>query len=218
MAQISLSYPKIKGSKEIEHYNCSCIAFEKYDGTNLHWVWERELGWYAFGTRRSRFDLDKKGIDDFNIAHPGLEKASDIFIKDFSTQLEKIFRSNSDYVNYSEIIVFTEFLGNNSFAGMHKKEDEKQLVMFDVQTSQEIITPDRFIRDFQEFKIAKIIYKGKLSGKFINDVREGKFNIIEGVVCKGFTNNKLWMVKIKTNAYMKKLKETFKENWENYWE
>jgi hypothetical protein len=48
-----------------------CIAFEKYDGTNLHWVWEIELGWYAFGTRRRRFDLDEMGMAEFNAAHPG---------------------------------------------------------------------------------------------------------------------------------------------------
>ena len=55
MARIKLAYPKIPGSKNSPFKRC--IAFEKYDGTNLHWVWEYELGWYGFGTRRDRFDL-----------------------------------------------------------------------------------------------------------------------------------------------------------------
>ena len=128
MTRIQLAYPKIPDSK-----NCplkKCIAFEKYDGTNLHWVWETELGWYAFGTRRNRFDLDDMGIAEFNNAHPGLEEAPDIFKQHFANQLTDIFRQNQQY-HYPEITVFTEFFGCNSFAGMHKKEDPKQIILFD---------------------------------------------------------------------------------------
>ena len=64
MTRVQLAYPKIPDSKNCP--NEQCIAFEKYDGTNLHWVWEIELGWYAFGTRRHRFDLDEMGIAEFN--------------------------------------------------------------------------------------------------------------------------------------------------------
>ena len=113
MARVKLAYPKIPDSK-----NCpleKCVAFKKYDGTNLHWVWETELGWYGFGTRRNRYDLDKMGIAEFNDAHPGLEESSSIFMRDFAAPLEKIFRSNPKY-QFPELTVFTEFLGANSFA------------------------------------------------------------------------------------------------------
>jgi hypothetical protein len=57
------------------------------------------------------------------------------------------------------------------------------------------------------------------TGKFIDDVREGKYGVDEGVVCKGgSTADELWMVKIKTYAYMTKLQQAFKDDWENYWE
>ncbi len=216
MARVQLAYPKIPDSK-----NCPlerCIAFEKYDGTNIHWIWEIELGWYAFGTRRNRFDLDDMGIAEFNAAHPGLEQAPDIFSRDFASQLTTIFQENQQY-NCPEITVFTEFFGLNSFAGMHKHEDQKQLVLFDVQTDGGIIIPQQFVQDFNELNIARIIYRGKLTGKFINHVREGKYGVTEGVVCKGGNNpNNLWMVKIKTNAYMCRLQQAFKENWQAYWE
>lgn len=216
MAQIKLAYPKIPDSK-----NCpfkQCIAFEKYDGTNLHWVWDSELGWYAFGTRRDRFDLDEMGITDFNAAHPGLEEAASIFMRDFANSLSTIFHNNPDY-HCPEITVFTEFFGASSFAGMHKKEDSKQLVLFDVQTDKGIIEPEKFVKDFKELNIAKVVYRGKLTGKFIDDVREGKYSVAEGVICKGGKSSEdLWMVKIKTNAYMKRLQEVFKDNWNNYWE
>ncbi len=215
MARVQLAYPKIPDSK-----NCPlerCIAFEKYDGTNLHWVWEFELGWYAFGTRRNRFDFDDMGIAEFNAAHPGLEEAPEIFQRDFANQLSEIFRENQQY-NSPEITVFTEFFGPNSFAGMHKQDDPKQLVLFDVQIDEVIILPEQFIRDFKQLNIARVIYRGKLTGKFIDDVREGKYGVTEGVVCKGGGDDRLWMVKIKTYAYMQRLQKTFKDNWEAYWE
>jgi hypothetical protein len=215
MSRVKLAYPKIPGSKN--YPGEKCIAFEKYDGTNLHWVWESELGWYAFGTRRDRFDLDEKGIADFNAAHPGLEEASEIFISDFARSLEIIFQSNP-YYHCPEITVFTEFYGNNSFAGMHKQDDQKKLVLFDVQTTENMVEPTQFIQDFSSVNIAKIIYRGKLNGKFVNDVRAGIYGVDEGVVCKGKNASGVWMVKIKTNAYMEKLKQSFQADWENYWE
>ena len=216
MTRIQLAYPKIPDSKNCPHEQC--IAFEKYDGTNLHWVWEVELGWYAFGTRRSRFDFDRMGIAEFNAAHPGLEEAPDIFKRDFCSQLESVFRENQDY-HCAEITVFTEFFGANSFAGMHKQDDRKQLVLFDVETDRGMLPPERFIKDFRGLNIARVIYRGKLTGKFMDDIRSGKYSVNEGVVCKGEGNVKnRWMVKIKTDAYMQRLQEAFQDDWENYWE
>lgn len=216
MTKISLAYPKIPDSKNSPFK--SCIAFEKYDGTNLHWVWERELGWYGFGTRRDRFDLDKQGIEQFNEAHPGLEPAAEIFLKDFANPLLTIFSEDPKYQSSLEITVFTEFFGSNSFAGRHKKDDPKQLILFDVEIDTGLINPEEFVRDFHNLNIAKVVYRGKLTGRFKEDVREGKYGVEEGVVCKGVTGEGLWMVKIKTYAYLEKLKQAFKDDWEQYWE
>jgi hypothetical protein len=215
MAKVKLVYPKMLGSKNSPLEKC--IAFEKYDGTNLHWVRDAEMGWYAFGTRRDRFDLDTQGIADFNAAHPGLEAAAEIFLRDFALPLDTIFKADPDY-QCPEIIVFTEFLGAQSFAGMHKANDLKQLVLLDIQTAQGMLDPEQFIRDFNGINIAQVIYRGKLTGKFIEEVRAGKYAVAEGVVCKGKNANGVWMVKIKTNAYLQKLKEAFQADWENYWE
>lgn len=215
MTRIELVYPKIPDSKNSPLEKC--IAFEKYDGTNLHWVWEPELGWYAFGTRRHKFDLDRKGIEEFNACHPGLEEAPSIFMRDFARPLEAIFKCiGADGI---EITVFTEFLGEKSFAGMHQMGDRKRLVLFDVQIGSDLLDPEMFARDFCSLNIAKIVYRGKLTGKFMDDVRQGKYGVAEGVVCKGKNRIKgLWMVKIKTNAYMNQLKQVFNDDWESYWE
>ncbi len=215
MSRVKLAYPKIPDSKNSPL--AKCIAFEKYDGTNLHWVWESELGWYAFGTRRNRFDLDERGIADFNAAHPGLEEAPAIFMTEFAEPLATIFRSNSHY-HCPEITVFTEFFGDRSFAGMHEDREAKQLVLFDVETQTGMVAPDRFIRDFSTVNIARVVYSGRLTGKFIEDVRMGKYDVAEGVVCKGNNASGIWMVKVKTTAYMDKLKQVFQDDWENYWE
>jgi hypothetical protein len=37
-----LYYPKIPGSRHAPLERC--LAFEKYDGTNLHWSWDPDFG------------------------------------------------------------------------------------------------------------------------------------------------------------------------------
>ena len=50
-------------------------------------------------------------------------------------------------------------------------------------------------------------------------MRLGKYNVGEGVVCKGGSGGPdLWMAKIKTYAYMERLKQAFADRWEDYWE
>lgn len=194
-----------------------CIAFEKYDGTNLHWVWDRELGWYAFGTRRDRFDLDASGIAAFATAHAGLEHAAQLFLDSLSNALTEVLHE-LNYYHSNEIIAFTEFLGPNSFAGKHRETDEKHLVLFDIQTDSGFLPPETFVDDFESLPIARVVYRGKLTGRFTHEVREGKYDVTEGVVCKGHSDGQVWMVKIKTDAYMETLKHAFADDWENYWE
>ena len=215
MPRTKLVYPKMPGSGVAPL--ARCVAFDKYDGTNLHWVWEQELGWYAFGTRRDRFDLDNAGVTEFNAAHPGLEQAAPIFLDSLADALTGILKTN-DYYDSTEIIAFTEYLGPKSFAGKHKADDPKQLVLFDIQVAAGFLAPDLFVDHFAALPIARVVYRGKLNGKFTTDVREGRFDVTEGVVCKGGETGETWMVKIKTNAYMKRLKASFASDWENYWE
>ncbi len=64
-----------------------------------------------------------------------------------------------------------------------------------------------------------MVYEGKLTGKFTEEVRAGAYGVAEGVVCKGASGGAhVWMVKIKTYAYMERLKQAFADRWEEYWE
>ena len=114
--------------------------------------------------------------------------------------------------------VFTEFLGPNSFAGKHQTNDPKELVLFDVQTRNGLLPPDRFVAEFESMNSARVVYQGKLTGKFAEDVREGKYHVNEGVVCKGRVGDQVWMAKIKTYEYLARLKQAFGSDWESFWE
>src|SRR3712207_8134788 len=71
----------------------SCIAFEKVDGTNLHWDWDREFGWHAFGTRRDDFNLlprDRKSTR-LNSSHANISYAVFCLKKKKNTQLNEYY-------------------------------------------------------------------------------------------------------------------------------
>jgi hypothetical protein len=213
-----LHYPKIPGSQ-----NCpdgSCIAFEKYDGSNLHWDWDRDFGWHSFGTRRDEFNLTDDGIAQFKKRHAHLAGSVDVFYSTLAEKLAAIFTENPRYAVSQSAKVFTEFLGPNSFAGLHKPDEPQELRLFDVSMDPTgMIGPEQFVADFGKLPIPRVVYQGKLTGRFSDEVRSGKYGTMEGVVCKGGTGgDDLWMVKIKTHAYMERLKKAFADRWEDYWE
>jgi len=197
-----------------------CIAFEKYDGTNLHWDWDRDFGWHAFGTRRDVFNLTAEGIEQFTERHAHLREAVEVFHSTLADGIEEVLRNHAKYYDAPAVQAFTEFFGPNSFAGLHKEEDPKQLRLFDIRLEVGgMIGPSQFVTDFGHLHAARVIYEGKLTGKFAEDVRLGKFGVAEGVVCKGGSGGSdLWMVKIKTYAYLERLKQAFADWWEDYWE
>jgi hypothetical protein len=43
--------------------------------------------------------------------------------------------------------------------------------------------------------------------RLLNKVRKGDYDIVEGVVCKGVENKKVWMCKIKTLEWLYKVKD-----------
>lgn len=213
-----LYYPKIAGSRDAPLGRC--VVFEKYDGTNLHWDWDRDFGWHSFGTRRDEFDLSEPGAARFTAAHAHLHECVGIFRSTLAEVLEMVFMDHETYRGIAGFRAFTEFLGLNSFAGLHKADDPKRLVLFDVSTEASgMLGPERFVADFGHLPIARVVYRGKLTGKFAEDVRNGEYDVSEGVVCKGGSGGAdLWMARIKTYAYLERLKRAFGERWEDYWE
>src|SRR3954453_16888241 len=101
-----LHYPKIPGSRNAP--DGRCVAFEKYDGTNLHWDWDRDFGWHAFGTRRDQFNLTAEGIAAFTAKHAQLQECVAVFSESWATNLEQVFREQEPYRGSQNLTVFTE--------------------------------------------------------------------------------------------------------------
>jgi hypothetical protein len=153
-----LHYPKIPGSRNAPEGKC--VAFEKYDGTNLHWDWDRDFGWHAFGTRRDAFNLSPDGIERFAELHRQLHEAPVVFLATLAEGLEKLFTDHPAYREVREAKVFTEFLGPHSFAGLHREDDPKELILFDVSTDTNgMIDPFTFVEDFGHLPIARVVYE-----------------------------------------------------------
>jgi hypothetical protein len=213
-----LHYPKMRGARDAP--GGRCVAFEKYDGTNMHWDWDRDFGWHAFGTRRDEFNLTAEGVAAFVGKHAHLRESVDVFRATLAEGLERVLRDNPRYREYRAFKAFTEFLGPNSFAGLHKQDDPKELRLFDVFAEPfGFLGPKSFIADFGHLRTARVVYEGRLTGKFTEEVRAGLHGVAEGVVCKGSDGGAdVWMIKIKTDAYRERLKRAFAERWEDYWE
>lgn len=198
-----LQYPSISGSSKAP-LGKPCIAFYKYDGSNLRWEWSKKKGWNKFGTRRQMFD---HSTELYNQAIP-------IFMDQLADEI--VYRTKQFDKNPERITAFTEFLGPNSFAGSHDLNDPKELKLFDIFLFKRgFIKPKLFVELFGDMpQSAEIVYEGNLNSKFIMDVRRGKYPVFEGVIAKG--ND--FSVKIKTNQYFERLRHKFSDKWEQYGE
>lgn len=174
-------------------------AFDKLDGSNLRFTWQRKRGWVKFGSRRVMI-----GTNDY------LGQGIEIFMEKYSKDLESVFLHK--YKSVQEVTLFAEFFGENSFAGEHFEEDPKDVIIFDVNIYKRgIIPPSEFLKNFGHLHIPELVYVGEFSEQFIKDVRENKFNLKEGVIVKSSLNKITHLTKIKTNDWLKRVKDKFGE-------
>ena len=209
-----IEYPTILSSSKAPRK--PCIAFEKLDGSNIRVKYTQKRGFDLFGSRHELIDA----------SHPFLGEVISVFHRDFTQPLTKIIKK--EWPNERELIAFGEFFGEKSFAGQHYPNDPKQFVLFDMlicgKPNSKFVHPKDFVELFGEsVKIPKIIYRGNMNDELIKEVRDGKYDLNEGVVCKGLEKSGafrggIWMCKIKTQAYFDKLKVRFGPDWEKYGE
>ena len=197
-------YPKI------EYYNKglfgqNVIGFDKLDGSNIRCEWSKKRGWYKFGTKEVMIDVNN---EDFGQTIP-------LFLEKYGDSIPKVFVDK--YKKVENFVVFSEYVGKNSFAGYHQKGDKMDMILFDVnQYKRGFITPWEFLDNFGHLDIPRVIYQGKYSEELIENIKNNKFNLKEGIIAKGSfrdKNNKeeIWMVKIKNIEWLKKVKDRFGE-------
>ena len=211
------TYPNIQGSTKAPRK--PCVAFCKYDGSNIRFEWSKKRGWYKFGTRSQMID---HASEIYGVAVP-------IFLEKYGDAIARVFVDSKDFRGRDKAVVFCEFFGAKSFAGIHFDNDPKDLVLFDVSVYKKgILGPKNFLRHFGHLDVAEVVYKGNLNEEFIRAVREGgigfksarpiKTRIWEGVVCKGGDSHELWMAKVKTYQYRDELQKLYSGNWLSFWE
>ncbi len=203
-----IEYPSILSSAKAPRQ--PCIAFDKLDGSNIRVKYTGNKGFHLFGSRTQMFDKN----------HPFLGLAVDLFYRDFENPLVDLIEG--EFRNEREVIAFLEFFGDQSFAGWHENTDPtRRLVCFDIMVghkNRKFLKPQDFVKLTDKYKVTRprVIYNGNLNDEFIADVRAGKYDVVEGVVCKGTQNTGahrggIWMCKIKTQAYLDRLFKKFGE-------
>lgn len=195
------TYPKIQYFNQ-GLFGEEIYAFNKFDGSNIRAEWSPKRGWYKFGTRNTM-------IDEKDLQFGG---AITLFLDKYGDSLPKVFRENKSYKRIQSFVVFCEYFGEKSFAGRHVEGDIKDIILFDVdQYKHGFVTPKNFIEDFGHLHIPEVVYNGLYTMDFVQDIRENKYNLEEGVIVKGIfkTKNKkdeVWMVKVKTKEWLHKVK------------
>jgi len=196
-----IQYPSIPGSKFAEPGR-EVYAFRKYDGSNLRFEYTKKKGWCKFGSRKRTFDhRDQQFGEVIDLFH-------DCYAEELTERIQP-------YIPSTRVVVFMEYLGDNSFAGSHFDEP-KRLVLFDVHVKKKgLISPTEFMHNFSTLEFSQeLIWKGVLTVDQIHEFQNTE-SLGEGVILKSDDG---WYCKVKTNLYMKRLQDTFGIQWKNHWE
>lgn len=186
------SYPSISRSVGTSFREFDAYVFDKVDGSNLRWEWDKKKGWGKFGTRTRLFDL----------TDPVFGCAIPLFLEGpLAKGLEAVFRSQ----RWERAIAFTEFWGARSFAGQHESEDEKFLTLFDVAPHKKgILGPVEYLGLFSHLPIARFLGRQRWTRGFVERVRASEIEGVtdEGVVGKTGSGHELIMAKAKTQSWI----------------
>lgn len=219
IGQYMLQYPSINGVNKTP-LGEPCVAFYKYDGSNLRFEWDKKKGWNKFGSRTQMIDSKTPILGE------GIELFQDTMAHEIIYRIKD--NEGKNFNNLQRITAFAEFYGENSFAGTHFEEDEKKLKLFDIFLFKKgFYLPKEFVNIFSGWEHrAEVVYEGNLNQLFIQAVRDNKLegvNLFEGVICKGYSkkiksqyHGDLWMCKIKTQQYLDRLKKVFYDDWEKF--
>lgn len=197
------TYPSI-GGPSFGHLDLHCIAFEKYDGSNLRFFWNRIRGWHSTGTRYRWFKP----------ATPTFGAAVALFHEQYADGIIETMRRFKEYRGVNELVAFCEFFGPGTFSGLHDEKSEKQIVLFDLYLpGRDFVPPRDFVAHFGHLGTARVMYEGPFSRRFIESVQARGYSVSEGIVAKGTEQRRMrkgsapevWMEKVKTRAWLAEL-------------
>lgn len=159
--------------------------------------WSKKRGWYKHGKR--------KGLIDHS--NPHLVQVPEIFMDEMAENLERVAVNN----HWKHLVVFYEFWGVKSIAGLHFEDDPKFLSLFDAAADKKgIVGPKEFRRRFEgHVETARFIDIINWTRGYVDKVRKGQVDCaFEGVVGKMMENkHKIIRSKAKTQAWIDKVIE-----------
>jgi len=189
------TYPSIPRSTGQSFREFSALIFDKLDGSLARFEWSRRSGWVKAGTKTHLIDAS----DEVFGVIPSL------FASSLAEPLERIARRE----RWEGLVVFAEFTGPGSFAGVHLASDPKTLTVFDLAPLRRGILPPAEFRRICEGVIPTPRYLGSVrwTRGFVERVRRGDISGItfEGVVGKGADAHGSIMAKAKTQAWLDKV-------------
>lgn len=194
-------YPSIAGSTGQAFVDLGdAYVFDKLDGSNLRFEVALKKGLVKQGTRRRLFDL----------SDPVFAEAIAVFNSTLLESVQKLIKDN----RWERTIVFTEFWGENSFAGLHEASDKKHLSIFDINPYKKgILGPREFLKLTEKelpFPLtAKFLGRHHWTRGFVEKVWYGQLPdvTLEGVVGKIGEGHSLQMAKAKTKSWVDKVHE-----------
>lgn len=218
-------YPSFENQKYDHSLDGEMIwAENKIDGQNLVARYNaRSKEFIAFGS--------KKMIVDEN--HEQFGNAVHIFKNQYEETLKDIIKDNSKkkcvFNSIDELHFYFEYAGENSFCGFHQEGDNMSLTLIDTFLKKKgYLEPKNFYNifdDVENITLPELIYKGKLDQEFILSIMNNDWTqpncqyptVKEGIVGKRSTllsGQRLPMIKVKTNWWLNKLKQTHPNDWE----
>lgn len=128
-------YPSIPGSTGQQFRDIpNAVVFGKIDGSSMRSEWSRKRGWYKHGRRTGL-------LDDSN---PQLALVPSLFDEKLAESLARIAHD----ARWLTLVVFYEFWGRASVAGLHAAADPKFLTVFDAAPEGEMLGPTEFRKTF----------------------------------------------------------------------
>lgn len=187
----SIIYPPASGLGQRLH------TFAKLDGSNLRFEWSRKKSWYKVGTRRRLLDQ----------TDPIFGPALPLFTNTLADDCARVCRDQ----RWQRAVVYCEYYGPNSFAGVHQPGDDMKLTVIDVAPYKKgLLPPKEFLKLFGRLGPHHLGLV-KWNKEFADRVRRGEVEgaSFEGVVGKAARGKKLLLYKAKTQQWKDRVKQLY---------
>ncbi len=178
-------------------------VFDKLDGNNIRVEWTRKRGW-----AKDKFGCRNRLFDDTDPQFLGVRE---LFHERLADGIEKVARDE----RWERLIVFCEFWGPGSLAGIRVPGEAMNLTLFDANPYKKgILGPREFLKlfgDNPKIPTAPLLGHFNWTRGFVDRVwnHDVPGVTFEGVVGKAGDGHKLVMAKAKTRQWIEAIRARY---------